>query len=223
MVEQTFAVGTIKEYHEACIRNGLRVPDIKSRICTLGFLQRVRQGIVWVPKYSEIKLSPCPRPPTIKEIQATLIATMKHTLPGLPQNMQSGFDQLLIELTHRPADKSFMLDLLSTVTGGTHLFFTRDYVPHRKAANPVQFNNADGFFSNLPPSQYKGKRNVQYIYVMPEERERLKLQKLEEMEKRVALKLHQARQRLGQIQRQQFQGQAQAENVVMDAPEARDG
>ena len=37
-------IGNKQEYYGACIRNGYRVPDFKSRLCTIQFLKEVRSG-----------------------------------------------------------------------------------------------------------------------------------------------------------------------------------
>ncbi len=57
-----------KDYHAALVRNGYRVPDLKSPICTKEFLMQVRSGEVAVPKIGDIKLSACPEQPTISVI-----------------------------------------------------------------------------------------------------------------------------------------------------------
>jgi hypothetical protein len=33
-----------EEYYDVCIRNGYRVPDIESRLCTIQFLKEVSAG-----------------------------------------------------------------------------------------------------------------------------------------------------------------------------------
>ena len=64
-VQAQQVVSTKKEYHAACIRNGLRMPDVNSKICTQEFMAEVRNGLVYVPKLKEVVLSPCPKPPTV--------------------------------------------------------------------------------------------------------------------------------------------------------------
>ena len=58
-------VKNTKDYHAAMVRNGYRVPDLKSALCNKEFLMQVRSGEVYVPKIVDLKLSPCPEPPTI--------------------------------------------------------------------------------------------------------------------------------------------------------------
>ena len=47
--------------HEALIRHGYYLPSLKSGICTEWFLMDISMGLVWCPKYDEIRLQPCPR------------------------------------------------------------------------------------------------------------------------------------------------------------------
>jgi predicted transcriptional regulator of viral defense system len=46
---------TLSDFHEACTVNGFRVPKLSSRLCTREFLQEVRAGLVYVPKYGEMR------------------------------------------------------------------------------------------------------------------------------------------------------------------------
>ena len=54
-----------EDYHAACMKNGFRVPNINSKLSTLEFLQEVRLGKTYVPKFVDLKVSPCPYPPSI--------------------------------------------------------------------------------------------------------------------------------------------------------------
>jgi hypothetical protein len=74
-------VKNTKDYHAALVRNGYRVPDLKSALCTKEFLMQVRSGELYVPKVVDLKLSPCPEPPTIKVIQDELVRVIENGLP----------------------------------------------------------------------------------------------------------------------------------------------
>lgn len=52
------------ELYEAAIRNGYYLPVLKSSIITEKFLTGVIKGMVWCPQFKEIRLNPCPRPPS---------------------------------------------------------------------------------------------------------------------------------------------------------------
>ncbi len=72
-----------KDYHAALFRNGYRVPDLKSPLCTKEFLIQVRSKEVYVPKLTDVKLSPCPEPPTVIVIQAELVRVIENGLSAL--------------------------------------------------------------------------------------------------------------------------------------------
>ena len=57
------------DLHNACIRNGYRVPSLNARICTLEFLNEVRTKVLYVPKLSDVRLYPCPDLPCELEIR----------------------------------------------------------------------------------------------------------------------------------------------------------
>lgn len=78
-------VKNTKDYHAALVRNGYRVPDLKSPLCTKEFLMQVRSGEVYVPKIGDLKLSACPEPPTITVIQNELIRIIETGLPQVQQ------------------------------------------------------------------------------------------------------------------------------------------
>ena len=80
-----------KDYHAACLRNGYRIPSLTSKLCTFEFLQEVRNGEVYVPRYSDLKVSPCPVPPTIPQIQDELVTLIEFNLPKLPDALRSKF------------------------------------------------------------------------------------------------------------------------------------
>jgi len=51
------------EIYEAAVRNGYFLPKFKSSIITEDCIKLVISGKILCPKYSEIKLRPCPLPP----------------------------------------------------------------------------------------------------------------------------------------------------------------
>ena len=61
-----------EEKYEANVRNGLYMWDYTSSINTVKSIQEVKEGYMYVPKYDEIRLKPCPKPPLkifiIKEV-----------------------------------------------------------------------------------------------------------------------------------------------------------
>ena len=89
---------------EASTRNGIFLP-VSKQIVTLDYMQGVRKGQYFCPKYGEIRLKPCPVPPTRNEINLELQnwANSKGLNLGF-----SGKNDILPE-------KQWMLSVLSTV------------------------------------------------------------------------------------------------------------
>ena len=56
-------IGGKADLYEAAIRNGWYLPKYKSTIITEHYLQSVIFGKMYCPKFAEIRLVPCPRPP----------------------------------------------------------------------------------------------------------------------------------------------------------------
>ena len=54
-----------------------------------------------------------------------------------------------------------MLETLSTLTRGNHMFFSKDYVAPKKQflAEEIMISNNDDFFTGLPQSTSKSKRS----------------------------------------------------------------
>ena len=66
-------VNNREDYHHACVKNGYRMPHVKSSLCTLQFMKEVRFGETWVPKLTDVKLAPCPNPPSVEDIRVELV------------------------------------------------------------------------------------------------------------------------------------------------------
>jgi hypothetical protein len=74
-----------------------------------------------------------------------------------------------------------MLDVLATLSQGKHLIFSKEYVPPQKPQQSFSFDidNADGFFTGLPRSKFKGRVMTASILMTPEQRLMQKTLKLE--------------------------------------------
>jgi len=69
MQQAALLVNNRFDYHNACVKNGYMMPHVKSSLCTLEFMKEVRTGVTWVPKLVDIKLAPCPYPPSVEDIR----------------------------------------------------------------------------------------------------------------------------------------------------------
>ena len=52
-----------EEKYEANVRNGLYMWQYSCSINTVNNIQEVKEGKMYVPRYEEVKLRPCPKPP----------------------------------------------------------------------------------------------------------------------------------------------------------------
>ena len=75
-LQQTLSVvGSKQEYYGACIRNGYRVPDFKSRLCTIQL----------VPQGGKIRLSVCSQVERCKTVSMPFAAKERNHLFGTNQ------------------------------------------------------------------------------------------------------------------------------------------
>jgi hypothetical protein len=78
-------VSNREDYHYACVKNGFRMPSVKSPLCSIDFMKQVRAGTTWVPKLTEVKLAPCPNPPTVEEIRCELVRLIETNINSIDQ------------------------------------------------------------------------------------------------------------------------------------------
>ena len=72
-VAQAYAfIKNKKDLYRACLANQYFLPDIKDPLCTVAFLQKVRDGTVLSFKLNTIKRHICAYPPTKQEVHAQL-------------------------------------------------------------------------------------------------------------------------------------------------------
>lgn len=55
-------------FYEAAIRNGFYLPKFKSSIITEEYITDVVNGRLYCPKFDDIRMKPCPRPPDKDEL-----------------------------------------------------------------------------------------------------------------------------------------------------------
>ena len=67
---------TKDEKYEANVRNGFYMWHFNSSINTVKNIQKVKEDRMYVPRYEEVRLRPCPKPPlksfVIKEVLGEL-------------------------------------------------------------------------------------------------------------------------------------------------------
>ena len=94
---------SIKDLYTTAQRNGFYLPAQKSNIINEDYLRRVITGKLFCPKYSDIKLLPCPTPPD----KITLLEMARKI--KCPNNLKLGID----DPDHLP-DKDWLIKVIST-------------------------------------------------------------------------------------------------------------
>jgi hypothetical protein len=173
----------LSDFHEAMVRNGWRVPAPKSKLCTRQFLMEVKQGTTWCLRYDQMTTRGCPKPPATDVICAAILETIQSNVDGITDPaLKMRFLNFYEHLSKREGDRSFMLDVLATLSQGKHPIFSKEYVPPQKPSQQkftLDIDNTDGFFTGLPPSKFKGRATTASILMTPEQRLMQKTRKLE--------------------------------------------
>ena len=52
-----------KVYYKLMQRNGFYMPSITSSICQLPWMDKIRNGEIWIPKDEDLRVKNCPAPP----------------------------------------------------------------------------------------------------------------------------------------------------------------
>ena len=109
-----------KDLYELATRNGFYLPTLKSGACTEDYLINVVKGGYWCYKYADIKMLPCPRPPSKDILIEKLIegTTAKH------------LQNIYISKDRRP-DVKWLLDVVATLLPDDEIF-KKGYVPPPK-------------------------------------------------------------------------------------------
>jgi hypothetical protein len=104
------------ELYESALRNGYYLPKYKSGIINEAYITGVINGEIFCPKYTDIRLLPCPRPPD------------KDTLIGYARQIKTpGNKPLAIGVDDHTPDKAWLIVLLSTYKADLKIF-KKDYV-----------------------------------------------------------------------------------------------
>ena len=62
------SVASVKHLYEIAERNGWYLPALKSNFVNMLYLEWVRSGLIYCPRYEELRLRPCPVPPSKDKI-----------------------------------------------------------------------------------------------------------------------------------------------------------
>ena len=146
---------TKEERFEANVRNGFYMWHFNSSINTVKNIQEAKEGKLYVPRYEEVRLRPCPKPPlksfVIKAVQEELEKKEQWRLELLEQ-----VDNGTLETTEEEMQFLQLLDVLSTLNPD-HRYFHRSYYPSDEElggrgakSKKVPVEEEDPFLAGLP-------------------------------------------------------------------------
>ena len=162
------------ELYEAAVRNGYFLPKFKSSIITEDYINMVISGQIVCPKYSEVRLRPCPIPPD------------KDTLIKMAQQAVGQQKSLGIDEGHQP-DKNWLLAVISTYNADCTIF-KKSYMPpkrHQKVEINAKVSLPADFLADLPESRKKRKKHrLGLLRASREEAKHEKIKKLQETYKK---------------------------------------
>ena len=115
MSDNTFAVRNKAHLRDIVVRDGYYLPT--DSFADVDYLYGIIAGERWAPRYKEMKMRPCPRPPLKSELVSAVQAKLE--LLGLPP--------LVVDEDKLP-DTPFLLAALATLDEN-HRFFSRSYMP----------------------------------------------------------------------------------------------
>jgi hypothetical protein len=160
------------ELYDSAIRNGYYLPKYKSGIITENYLTNVILGEIFCPKFSDIKLLPCPSPPD----KETLIKWVNNIKSPTGKTFGIGYDD------HTP-NKDWLVVILSTYRSDLKIF-KKDYVapPVRKRMRDIEtIVLPDELFADMPKSTSKLK--ARRLKVVGQAFEAEKVNRLKETQK----------------------------------------
>ena len=109
-------LGNKSELYEAAIRNEYFLPKFKCSIITEDYLNAVLRGDISCAKYRDVRLKPCPVPPS----KETLIQIIEEVFADRSK-------PLGIDAGHTP-DKDWLLAMIATFDP-TNEIFNKSYLP----------------------------------------------------------------------------------------------
>jgi len=150
MSSENFAgfVANLADLYDLTKRNGFYVPIKTSSAINELMLVNILHGNYWCPKYQDLKLKPCVKPP----VKAVLVEKLKE------QCLLENYNVAWIDETHLP-DSKWLVDVLATLKPDDEIF-RKNYVapPVRKRLREVEtITLPDELFEGLPKTKRKVK------------------------------------------------------------------
>ena len=133
-------VNNLSSFYEGMLRNGFYLPSLKSSIVSQEYMEQVRIGEMWCPKFENVLERPCPRPPSkqaLLEILTDIVVDKQQLDFGAEEN--------------KIPDKRWLLRAIATVDPDNEIF-SKGYLPPIRVvkADKTRVDNVDNFFTDLP-------------------------------------------------------------------------
>jgi hypothetical protein len=135
-------VGNKLEFYNAMLLNDFFMMTVKSAGCTIPYMEAVRAGNFWVPRFTTMKVRGCPYAPTKEHFYREIQLILKE------KKLELGVK------SHQACDAFFLQVCLSTLNCN-HKYFAKDFLPKAAESKYVRtkktvVDNSDGFFTGLP-------------------------------------------------------------------------
>jgi hypothetical protein len=135
-------VGNKVDFYNAMLLNDYFMMTPKSSGCTREYMEQVRAGKYWVPRFTTMKVRGCPYAPTKEHFYREVMLLINE------KKLELGVK------SHQACDAYFLQVCLSTLNS-SHKYFAKNYNPkvsESKHARPAAtvVDNSDGFFTGLP-------------------------------------------------------------------------
>ena len=161
-------VRTRLDLWQAMHRSGWYLPKLTGAI-TLAYIEAVRAGQVWCPKYEQVRIRPCLVPPATKVLLRWIEEALRIQQAYNPTRpVRLGFNQ------SRLPDSQWALHALATLEPN-HRIFGKGYVGEPaplfqgqipSAPRPM-VNNSDGLFDGLPVRRGKLAKRTMIKKIQP--------------------------------------------------------
>ena len=163
-------------FYTAMISNGWLLPEEKSPIVTVNFMQDVKAGRTFCISMDHFTKVPCPNPPPIDVLSDTLVKMILEAEHYPNEATKAKCFSLARYLGKYRADKPWLLLVLGTLNKDLPIF-KKGYMPPPQSRRgskltKVAVDNSDDFFTGLPvlsQGQMK-KRGNSALFLTPEER-----------------------------------------------------
>ncbi len=132
----------MEAFHELATRNGAYVPELSSKFVTEKTLTLMTTGKIFSLPQNKVVFRICTRQPQKMYLVLELEDLLK------PHGIASGFDHV----KRNYPDKNWLVLAISTLSGGAHPIFHKNYMPPSKKTRDQILANPDRpVFDHIPP------------------------------------------------------------------------